>query len=89
MNTGIQKKIKIVLISFYLLCVVSTFPQTIDQQFHTNHFTNEDIIGNPLANWIISGLPTPSFINFEDCNGERVFGGYQKLGGSVSTPTKV
>ena len=60
-----------------LVALVAAAPQIIAEQIHTDYFTDEDIVGSPAgSNWAIAGNQIPTMMYFDDCSGNRIFGGF-------------
>lgn len=77
--------IKVLLYCGFLLQTIQCFDQVISREFWTNLFTDEDIIGTvPGYEWVVLGSNIPSIRYFSECNGKRIFGGFDILSGSLT-----
>lgn len=71
------KTIQVIFFIFLCSLVIKVESQsyTVAQEFHTNYFSDNDIVGtaNP---WTFSGANIPTHHYFTDCAGTRLMGGF-------------
>lgn len=87
MKLLISRMSNLYFIAFFLLFLYAGNSQayTVTQEFFTNLFSDDDIIGSANP-WIISGANIPSYKYFTDCAGVRLLGGFQILSGDPLNP---